>query len=835
MQDPNLAHVLNEYNESKRLYQELHDKKHMWHNFRNMYLAFGKYLEQFRIIFMHNEASSTRMYIDNYLRHCNDYITSMGLNFHIANQKIAGNSQIIDADQGYIVLQNDLLQASKQYLIARYESGDVEQKMHAYTRAYDKYIAQIIRDNAQKKSMQIQLESQNAEYDHLVADFIFTMQYLPKKLREMIENIDQESPQQESSQTEPYQGNENEIYTDTNIRTLKLDVKPYPPNKNGHVNFEIAPVLEHYFKDIIYVLVVAAITQFNEYGKEKLVVTGGNALERMYNLKYWESSFDWDLHIINQDTYNINAIMDSIDHKINGHIRQFSMYIVYLNNCITNINNYFKSKKIDYVIQPYDQSVIQQLPGKKIFTSYTRSMMIHSHKMSFICNGRIQHIDITDVEYDDKFRTGDTKIYEQDCHKVGSVLYISLVHITKALIQLACTSENYRKMNKVLARIYFLRKNLLSDIFDCGFINHLQKSNELNNFKKIIQPYMESKQQDCRAISGDFVEKSIMYICNNIKKITNTNPSCGNMFLSTNQPEHIPEHVQALVDISNDYIIHKCPKLHSQQECAAITKLIRLYCISSNILNKNLSKYYYSQNVKYMHKEYSIYTVQSYTDAMNYAIQKYHNYSKFHQFHDQEITVYKSCRFFNVPLVNQNTYMIGAGDNIYQPCFNSTSYSKRLKYNSYMDDGLPFYVMQITLRLGDPCYIILDKISPIPKEKEILLKNNIVFHVDRVSYQYIEQKREPRQVIVLHISIIKPRENMEYINPNMIQIDDNDGSESLLYHRDKYIDDITRMQIMQPQALSPDFVFNNLQVQPHAIAAFRAYHNAKKMYLHLRK
>ena len=825
-------------------------------------IKYGNYLEKFSYIFLHDLDAESLKLINAYICYQKEYRNIIQDDYHLPLASVAG----IESDHyGKLNNRNKKRVANCQLntreLFLKYEKAPEESKtnfvpkiteyMKKYTREYDFFINLLVSDSPSKKKMQNQLLRNNLAYNSMISDYKQVIKYL---------NMEPDEPTQTTNHANTLLAKagylENKLQESSfsvinrSIKDLVFPIQPYMPNENGAVNHDLVDVVKYYFQDVINVIMVNAISMFNVENRQKLVVVGGNALSRMYNLNYREKYFNWDLHIVGEKERNIEKVMAIFSRYLNDYVTKYELFYAYLNNAISNINNYFKLRNIAFVIQPYTDQTISLLPDKSIFAHYTRGRDVHLHKIQFICNNSIQHVDLTDIQYDYYSKIGGVAIDLDDCYIMNKMIYISITHIVRSLLELACDNSDYRKTRQVFEKIFFLKKNLLSDVFDCSFLQHLQYTDELSKFSSSVMSYMNSNRHYYAAISGDFVEKSITYICQNIEKITQ-NQFCEDMFLSTdfNDTDHVPAFLFDMIRDSNEYLINKCETYHIKQECDILRKLIRYYTRASAFLNNFLSKYYYSKDASILQKMYNDQTVGEYTQNMNQAIQTYHKYGKFQQYYDRTITIYKSCHFFNLPVFGEDAHEISAGDNIYQPCFNSTSYSKNINFMYFMNPALPFYIMEIKLRLSSPCYMILDQTSVLAHQKEILLKNNIVFHVDRVSSRYIKSGIIIRNVKVLHISIIDPRAGLGYINNRLVQINDDSKSyrdmDAWMEHQSSYMSDIiatqnpallehksnaSSNQISASVDISEDSMHQHFAPAPRAIAAFHSYRKAKDEY-----
>lgn len=563
------------------------------------------------------------------------------------------------------------------------------------------------------------------------------------------------------------------------------------------MNNNTTKIIEEYFHDYIDALQFLAYKQYNDkHPDHKLVIVGGKAIEKMFNLDdpNIETSFDWDTHIIKLPSYTLNLksidIANELAEILNTLLMNIPSYIYFANHIIESLNNINGG----FLILKFDINYMS-LVNFKPFSGKKRNQTI-SVCLRLIINGNLEEIPVNDVVFDTSLPIGGQLSDISSLYKINNVMYAPFLNIILGLYDMG-TRFQYNKANKCRLRLEKIKNLITNSSFNCDYLIYLNdhKNNNIhliNNFTNLLQnidynlsqhniknkQHMPQLPQNVyKAQHSGFYrslnhENQLMIIINDIIR------GYRNYILNASIIADCNKKIIISTEIKNNFFIN--PNLMTCSKNYLLNydtnKLIYKYTKGSSGLNTPLIMYgltsdmYFKNSYLNMKWHRSKDTINNTKKNMNEIITKFHINCENNKIKNNIIKLYKCSRYFNINS-KQNKPNVNIGDYIYQSSFNSTSYKKYMsKWSTFITLGLPFYVYKIKINESDKNYIIIDDYATkqYNDEGELLLKTDIVFHVYNIKVKYIKFNDNNifryNQVYVLYVNVMEPNVNMNFIN-----------------------------------------------------------------------
>lgn len=564
-------------------------------------------------------------------------------------------------------------------------------------------------------------------------------------------------------------------------------------------------LIEHIFTELIETLVRIAIDNIKTSIPIPYVILGGKAINNIINKKYLPKSFDFDIHITdNQNTGYVAQITDTdifgkaIADELNKFLSVtnnniFTIYRNYIINILKKYNlidnnqiNYYMNNDIFYYgerVKSYGLAI----NGLFIYFKFRNDIFgnqFYSNAINIVNPTENELIyPFSDIDLEKIINFG--MIINDDKYKVNSydgLRYANYSVLLSNLISYATerpgakVNNNMRKLNSFVNitnyNCGFVQKNNSSSSeFDTSSLKYISGQDIIQNSTGVL---LNLNSTDLLK-TGNYKKNSVDLIINNyLYNHNNKLINCVNNLVLTHDNLHnlniiwntntLGFNENNIINFLENLLKNADTDLYIKEYTGSLYSYVNDYCQyihfgldTAQIQQKLTNHYGHNYNLSNIVNEMSsiFYTVNS-------------SYAPYLQYIKDDFYLFRAQNFicFNSPNGDIfNPSSIQTGDIIYIPFYQSTSFSTNYSFSSFVRPNTFFF--RIKINKNSKKWLFVNKYSHFPNEKEILLDKNIYMFVTNVDYLPIKLSGGTiRDVMFIDVTLFDSFQDV--INANLI-------------------------------------------------------------------
>ena len=517
--------------------------------------------------------------------------------------------------------------------------------------------------------------------------------------------------------------------------------------------YKMVLYIEKILCDIIDVTTKQALSNINndlDVSNIKYTLLGGKAINNFLRLEYVNKSFDFDIHILDNNSDKIDQFGTKIEKALNdifnNKIKRNFLYILLKNNDLVTDSDeqyYLGDEKLFYygIREKRNLSIkglfiklrlkdlfVEEFIDNNINELISSSDYISTKKYKSDNNYNIIYYPIMDIELEENLNYGvqntNSTIYKSDYDQLFyPKLPIILFNLNKYLESIT----NQYKKDKLINRITNL--------------NNLDKYNCLVSNNNFIENFININLNDINDLYKSEINNITTKLLSIFRNSDDLYRKCIDELIIGG-----PENINLIKDIVLDKNV-EYNKLSEIIKAGDISNVIKTYTQHNYIeINFNLfNKHFFPTTVIPQDVQNQINLIDNIFNTLRLSDDKYNIYSI-----NDTFDVYRLQSFIciNSPegdLFNLST--VGIGDILYNPNYLSTSYSN---YFSYEDFYSPFsFVLNIKIKKINKNWLFIGPYSFYPTEKELLINKGSYLRIINIGYKSIKHNNIIRDILVI--------------------------------------------------------------------------------------